>query len=139
MQAKERSDPQGWLAFQTQVSSLKLQRSRLEREAEDLQGVLDEARRRERQAGEFDAYEDAVGQWDRKDAQDRTSRWVGVLVQLHCGGSGAGAGLCSAGPPPVLPAWSAMQPTLVLSCFPASSQPPMQQRRSTRAAAATLL
>ena len=90
MQAKERSDPQGWLAFQTQVSSLKLQRSRLEREAEDVQAVLDAARRRERQAGEFDAYEDAVGQWDRKDAQARTSRWVGVRVQLRCGCSAAG-------------------------------------------------
>lgn len=38
MKAKEQGDPQGWLAFQTAVSSLKLQRTRLEREAADIAG-----------------------------------------------------------------------------------------------------
>ncbi|KAL4859226.1 Acyl-coenzyme A oxidase [Chlorella vulgaris] len=64
IQAKERSDPQGWLAFQTEVSSLKLQRNRLEREAEDVAAVLEAARQRERRAGEYNAYEEAVGDWD---------------------------------------------------------------------------
>ena len=37
IQAKERGDPQGWLAFQTELSGLKLQRTRMEREAADMQ------------------------------------------------------------------------------------------------------
>lgn len=64
MKAKEQGDPAGWLSFQTEVSSLKLQRSRLEREAADVAAVLNVAGRRERVAGERDEYEEAVGAWD---------------------------------------------------------------------------
>lgn len=78
IQAKERSDPQGWLAFQTEVSSLKLQRNRLEREAEDVAAVLEAARQRERRAGEYNAYEQAVGDWD---GAQEDGRW-GVQPQL---------------------------------------------------------
>ena len=71
IQAKERGDPQGWLAFQSGVSELKLQRSRLEREAEDVAAVLEAALQRERQAGEYDEYEEAVGKWDGAQAGRR--------------------------------------------------------------------
>lgn len=68
VQAKERGNPQGWLAFQTRMSALKLQRSRLEREAADVAAVLEEAARRQRQAGQHNAYEEAVGEWDGSQA-----------------------------------------------------------------------
>jgi hypothetical protein len=72
IQAKERGDPQGWLAFQTRMSALKLQRSRLEREAGDVAAVLEAAAQRQRQEGQYNAYEEAMGEWDGAQA---TSRW----------------------------------------------------------------
>lgn len=78
MQAKERSDPAGWLAFQSGVSVLKLQRSRLEREGADLASVLEAAAQRERLAGEADEYEDAVGRWD----VDQAARRCVVVVRV---------------------------------------------------------
>ncbi|PSC71131.1 protoporphyrin IX magnesium chelatase [Micractinium conductrix] len=64
MKAKEQGDPQGWLAFQTAVSSLKLQRTRLEREAADIAGIIADAAHTQRQAGEYNEYDEAVGAWD---------------------------------------------------------------------------
>ena len=40
LHTKEKQDPRGWQAFQKQANTLKLQRSRMQRELEELQGVL---------------------------------------------------------------------------------------------------
>ncbi|KAL4458671.1 hypothetical protein ABPG75_013536 [Micractinium tetrahymenae] len=68
IKAKEQAHPAGWLAFQTEVSSLKLQRSRLEREAADVAAVLEEAERRQRLAAEYDEYEEAGKAWEASQA-----------------------------------------------------------------------
>ena len=45
MAAKEKADAAGWQAFQTRVSTLKLQRTRVEREAAEVSSALGEAER----------------------------------------------------------------------------------------------
>lgn len=40
LHTKEKQDPRGWQAFQKQVNTLKLQRTRMQRELEELQGAL---------------------------------------------------------------------------------------------------
>ncbi|GAB4822001.1 hypothetical protein N2152v2_009047 [Parachlorella kessleri] len=64
MAAKSQRDPKGWQQFQAAVSGLKLTRSRLLREAEEVAAALEAARKREREAGREDEYDTAIGQWD---------------------------------------------------------------------------
>ena len=118
IQAKERGDPAGWLAFQTRVSSLKLQRSRLEREGADMAGLLAEVAQRERAAGEFSEYQEAVGQWDEAQAR----RWVAAGRGRAGRGELGGAVLGGA-------FWVARRAHL--PCHPG----PMPQRRRRRGAA----
>lgn len=44
--SKEKQDPQGWQDFQQQMQNLKLQRTRLQREAEDVLAALADAQAR---------------------------------------------------------------------------------------------
>ena len=64
LSAKESQDSRGWLAFQTSVNSLKLQRSRLEQEAAELAGAAAEASRRERAAAAPSEYDAVAEKWD---------------------------------------------------------------------------
>ena len=50
IRAKEKGDPSGWLAFQTAANSLKLQRSRVKGEVEELRAALVAAERATREA-----------------------------------------------------------------------------------------
>jgi len=67
---KESQDPRGWLAFQSSVNSLKLQRSRAEREAQELAAAGEEAARRERMAASPSDYDIISGQWDNTSKTD---------------------------------------------------------------------
>lgn len=62
--SKESQDPRGWLAFQSSVNSLKLQRSRAEREAQELAAAAEEASRKERIAASPSDYDSISGQWE---------------------------------------------------------------------------
>jgi magnesium chelatase subunit H len=62
--SKESQDPRGWLAFQTAVNSLKLQRSRAGREAQELAAAAEEAARRDRMAASPSEYDTVSVQWN---------------------------------------------------------------------------
>lgn len=70
--AKESQDPRGWMAFQSSVNSLKLQRSRAEQEAAELAGAAEEAARRERAAAAPSEYDAVSVKWDA-DARSKGS------------------------------------------------------------------
>ena len=77
IRAKERGDPQGWRAFQAEGNSLKLQRSRAEKEAASVLDALAAAERAARSAANPSDYESS--EWRRG-----PSRPAGALA-LPCG------------------------------------------------------
>ncbi len=79
--AKESQDPRGWLAFQSSVNSLKLRRSRAEREAQELAAAAEEASRRERMAASPSEYDTVAGQWDntRANSSGNSETEAGLL------------------------------------------------------------
>ncbi len=79
--AKSQQDAAGWQQFQAGVSGLKLRRSRLVGEAQEVEAALEEARRREREAGRVDEY-DAGEAWG---ARLRRTFWG-----MHTAGDGGG-------------------------------------------------
>ena len=64
LSAKESQDARGWTAFQSNVNSLKLRRSRLLQETDNLSAASEVAARRARAAAAPSEYETAAGKWD---------------------------------------------------------------------------
>ncbi|GAX76816.1 hypothetical protein CEUSTIGMA_g4262.t1 [Chlamydomonas eustigma] len=62
--AKEVADPRGWQSFQANVHMLKLQRSRIEREAQELSALLGEAERSAAKARALNLLREAEGEAD---------------------------------------------------------------------------
>ena len=53
-------------AFQRELSSLKLQRSRAQQQAGDVAAALEAAQRAQRRAQQYDEYAETVGQWQQQ-------------------------------------------------------------------------
>ena len=73
--SKESQDPKGWLAFQSEVNSLKLQRTRLEGEKRALLAAAEEARRLQRAADLPSEYDSIVAseqeQWKQQQEEQQ--------------------------------------------------------------------
>ena len=67
--AKTKADPKGWLAFQTDVSRLKLQRSRALSEAAEAGAAAERAERAQREAEAASDYALAAERWEAEEQE----------------------------------------------------------------------
>lgn len=82
LKVKETQDPKGWLAFQTDISSLKLQRSRLDKEIQQVTAAIDQAEKKIRAALSPTEYESVTSPQDFSDKDGAMARQTVTIVLI---------------------------------------------------------